>query len=329
MIFSPLGDSLPSVADDDYERYWKTVRPNRRESPPAPPEVTPASDEVHLPQWVLDHESIIRNQELTRINSSLIGGFDHNAAIRNLELPRDDADLFIPDHTGSEGNRSEFERQATIRSRVWLGEVRRHLPRTTTAAALWTRASEVISSRVSVYSHTQGANLEGVDNIIRQELEPIVTLVRRDEEGTLPEALNHLINPSPTIRAVRRNLGLGLTTEELLTRVMNEVNPGESSVALAIQQENRIQGLLNRVELEIPVRFQASWVNQDISNSPQLTNLVNAFTALGIPVDVFLELQRDRLATSTLEITIENQTIRIESSNGINNVRIFDRIDQL
>jgi hypothetical protein len=246
VIFSILGGSLPSVADDDYERYWKTVRPYRRESPPAPP--NPAPPEKLVPQWVSDHEAIIRDQALTRINSSLIGGFDHNAAIRNLELPRRDADLFIPDRTEPEG--CGFERQAILRSQVWLGEVREHLPRTTTAAALWTRAGDVITSRVTEYSHTQGATIEGVENILRQEIGPLLSLVRRDESGSLPGLLNHLVNPSLVAQSIRRNLGLGLTTEELLTRVMNEVNPGESSVAQAIQQENRIQELLNRVEPE-------------------------------------------------------------------------------
>lgn len=175
--------------EEDYERFWKEVRPNRRSGPPTPPEASPR--QALIPQWVTDHEAAIRDQGLPEEQSEPLQA----AHIRNLEY------------------------------------------------------------------------LLGV------------------------EQLHH-----------------------------------QSPVAQAIQQENRVDSLLNRVEQR---QFHASWVNQEISNSPQLTNLVNAFTALGIPIDVFLELQDDQQATSTLEITLDNQTIRIESANGINTVRVFDRIDRL
>ena len=250
---------------------------------------------------------------------------DPELLARNIELPREQGE-FVPDFEGPEGNvapQSEFERQAVLRSRVWLGEIRRHLPRTTTAAALWTRAGNTIRVRISEYSRTPGANLEGVDGVIRQELEPLLTLIRRDEEGVLPEALNHLFSPSRTLQALRRNLGLGLTTEELMTRVMNEVDTEPPSpVAQAIQQERRVQSLLDRIEPES--HFEASWRTPN-AGPDQLSNLVTAFRNLGVPVDVYLQLG-ERPASAILTVVIADQTIRLETIDGVTEVRVFDRL---
>jgi len=262
------------VADEDYELFWKVVRPNRRQSPPQPDPPNPCAEipvsNRRMPRWPVDPELLTRN----------------------IELPMEHGE-FVPDFEGPEGNvapQSEFERQAVLRSQVWLGEIRRHLSRTTTAAAIWTRAGDAIRVRISEYSRTPGANLEGVDDIIRQELAPILTLIRRDGEGVLPEALNHLFSPSP--------------------------------VAQAIQQERNVQSLLDRV---VPgSHFESSWRTPD-AGPYQLRNLVTAFRNLGIPVDVYLQLG-DLPASAVLTVVIDDQTIRLETTDGVTEVRIFDRL---
>lgn len=303
---------LSPVADEDYESFWNTLRPKRGQKVERPEPISPnPCAEIGLPE----EDRIIRQWAV-----------DHNALIRNLELPRrqDPGGEFVPDFVGPEGNaapQSEFERQAILRSRVWLGEIRRHSPRT--AAALWTRASDAITVQVSEYCRTFDTTMNGVDDIIRHEVAPLLSLIRRNENGTLPGVLEQLINPNPTIQAIRRNLGIELTTEELMARIMNEVaNPPPSPVTRAIEQERSTQNLLDRIESEIAPNFVTTWMNPD-EGPTQLNAIVRAFRDLGIPVDAYLQLQNEP-GSSTLTLVINNQTIRIESSEGNTEVRLFD-----
>lgn len=404
------------VAEDDYESFWNTIRPQRGQAVerPEPEGRNPCAE---IPIDARDHE-------LPR-SHGLGLGFNHDAAIRNLELPndsrriRDEArarieqqlgrtlspeeverlahltneelasggfspnfsisqgnDLFVPDFEGPDGNmvpRSEFQRQAILRMRVWLGEVRRHLPQTTTARALFVRAGDTIRSNVGEYSSQPGATMDGVDTIIQHELEPVVALIQQTRRSATnqemeriwggdnpvpPASLEELVAqvltlghslqrdeirdgisqaiqqqfeassedrvPSPTTLAIRRRLGTGLTTEELLTQVLNEVHP-PSPVAQAVQQERRVQELVDRVDFT--TRFATTWMNPD-QGPPQLVALVRAFRDLGIAVDTHLQLN-DEPGASTLTLVIDDQTIRLECEGGHVHVRVFDPLSEI
>jgi hypothetical protein len=328
------------VADNDYEHYWKVVRPNRRVSPPAP-SATPAPPATPAP-----------------IDRNLIGsapgfGFDHDAFIRNHDLPNRQAEPLRIEHLtnldqllGAEQLQNigrvlrpstpdaDLQRQIILRGQLWISEIRRGYPNVSDETnQILVGIARVLMDILVEYAQLPDATLDGADALIQENLAPIL-----NNQPT--PAVAQRVNPSTFSQSMRRHLGLGLSTEELLTRVMNEIGPGtpqqtQGSILPTFAEMRQVvqEGLWNNQptpEEAQPRRFHASWMTPALDNSPQqLTNLVRAFTALGIPVDVSLELQDDSLANSVLELVIDNQTIRIESGSGSSFVRVFDRINRL
>ena len=291
---------------------------------------------------------------------------DLNGSIA-LETPHDE-DLFVPDYEGPQGNmapRSHLESMALQMAARRVTDLSRRLPRTTTAAALLARIPDELGPRLAQYSRRPGATLEGLDAFIGHELEPLEALasgavVIPDLEGESPavqEGMERLaqlsdeMNLSPVAQSIRRNLRTGLTTEELLTRVLNEVSPptqehnpmeptleearefvqqgfqdNPSPVVRAIEQENRVQALLDRVVFT-DTNFATTWMNPN-EGPPQLVALVRAFRDLGLAVDTHLQLG-DEPGDSTLTLVIDDQTIRLECEGGRVRVRVFEPLGEI